>query len=101
MLPRTTAIFGACGFIVAILLGIMWVYLTGHTSINPSNAPFLSGLTDWLWPSNLMLMTWHSRGTWDSALGLAFSAVANGIIYALVGAFVGAAVLFSRNRKLS
>jgi hypothetical protein len=89
MLKRTTIIFGVCGFFIAILLGIVWMYLAAHTSVNPHNTPFLSSLTDWLWPSNLMLMAWRGEGGWNTALGLFLSAIVNGIIYSVVGFVFG------------
>ncbi len=85
MLRRMTLIFGVCGFLIALLLGFVWNYLTGHTSITPHSAPILSDATDWLWPSNLMLMTYHNEGRWGNVLGLFLSAVANGIIYSVAG----------------
>ncbi len=90
MVLRPTVGFGVYGIIVAVALGATWAYLTGTTTINPSNAPFLSNLTDWLWPSNLMLMAWHADGAWHATLGLLVSAFANGIIYSVVGLLVAA-----------
>ena len=89
MIRKLTLIFGACGFLLAFLLGIAWEYLIGHTSINPHSAPLLSDITDWLWPTNPMLMTIHDEGWWSSARGLFLSAIANGLIYAVIGLIVG------------
>jgi hypothetical protein len=89
VLRRMTIIFGVCGFLIALLLGVVWNYLIGHTSINPHSAPILSDATDWLWPSNLMLMTYHNEGRWGNALGTFLSAVANGFIYSVAGLIVG------------
>jgi hypothetical protein len=85
MLKKITVVFGACGFLIAVLLGGLWLYLVGHTSINPRNAPFLNDATDWLWPSNVMLMAWHSHGLAGTVGGLFLSGVANGIIYSTIG----------------
>jgi len=84
--------FGASGFLIAVLLGSVWGFLNGHATLNPHNAPLLSAATDWLWPSNLMLMAWHKEGIWHNALGLLVSAFANGAIYSLVGLIAGAVV---------
>jgi hypothetical protein len=84
--------FGVCGFLIAVLLGGVWGFLNGHTTLNPHNAPFLSAATDWLWPSNLMLMAWHEEGISHNALGLLLSAFANAAIYSLVGLTVGGIV---------
>jgi hypothetical protein len=92
MLRRMIVIFGVCGFLIAVLLGITWDYLIGHTSINPHSAPLLSDATDWLWPSSLMLMAWHHEGRWSNALGILLSAFANGVIYSLVGLIFGVIV---------
>ena len=89
VLRRMTITFGVCGFLIALLLGVVWSYLTGHTLINPHSAPILSDATDWLWPSNLILMTYHNEGRWGNALGLFLSAVANGFIYSVAGLIVG------------
>jgi hypothetical protein len=89
VLKRMTIVFGVCGFFIAILSGIAWTYLAAYTSINPHNAPFVSAVTDWLWPSNLMLMARHSEGKWNTALGLFLSAIVNGVIYSVVGLVFG------------
>jgi hypothetical protein len=89
-----TIIFGVYGFFIAILLGVVWMYLAAHTSINPHNAPFFSAVTDWLWPSSLMLMARHSEGKWNTALGLFLSAIVNGLIYSVVGLVFGALLKF-------
>jgi hypothetical protein len=92
MLRRMIIVFGVSGFLIAVLLAVVWEYLIGHTSINPHSAPLLSNATDWLWPSNLMLMAWHSEGRWGNAFGILLSAFANGAIYSLVGLIFGAIV---------
>jgi hypothetical protein len=89
MIRRMTVIFGVCGFLIAVLLGITWKYLIGHTSINPHSAPLLSDVTDWLWPTSLMLMALHDHGRWSNAVGIFISAMANGLVYSLVGVTLG------------
>ena len=92
MLRRVIIGFGVSGFLIAVLLGIVWGYLGAHTTMNPRNAPLLSAATEGLWPSNLMLMAWHDEGRWPNALGLLVSAFANSAIYSLVGLIVGAII---------
>lgn len=99
MLRRLSFGFGMCGFLIAVLFGILWGYLNGHTTMNPHNAPFLSAATDWLWPTGLMLMAWHDKGKWGNVLGLLLSAFANGAIYLLVGLIVGVIVRLIPSRR--
>jgi hypothetical protein len=94
VLKRMTIIFGVGGFFIAILSGVVWTYFAAHTSINPHNAPFLSAVTDWLWPSNLMLMAQHNEGKWNTALGLFLSAIVNAVIYSVVGLVFGVLLKF-------
>ena len=99
MLRRTTIMFGVCGFLIALLLGVLWNYSIGHTSINPHSAPILSEATDWLWPTNIMLMAYHNEGRWGNAFGLFLSAAANGLIYSVVGLIVGTILKFVVQRQ--
>ena len=101
LLRRVIIGFGILGFLIAVLLWGVWGYLNGHTAMNPSNAPFLSTATDWLWPSNLMLMAWHESGGFHDSIGLLFSALANGVIYSLVGLIVGGIVRMISVRRMT
>ncbi len=95
-MKRVAVLFGLAGFLVATVLGLLWNYLASHTSVNPTRVPLLGAAIDWLWPTSLMLMAWHSDGWFKAFTGLMLSATANAVLYSIVGIAIVAAVRWAR-----
>jgi hypothetical protein len=95
-LKSLVLLFGLAGFLVATVLGLLWDYLLSHTSVNAATAPLLDVATNWLWPTGIMLMAWHSDGWLKSLVGLMLSATANALVYSIVGIVIAAMVRWVR-----
>jgi hypothetical protein len=96
-LKRLAVLFGLAGFLVATVLGLLWNYLASHTSVNPTKVPLLGAAIEWLWPTSVMLMAWHSDGWLKAFIGLMLSATANALGYSIVGIILGVVVRWARH----
>lgn len=95
-MKKLPILFALAGFIVAMFLGLLWTYLNSHPTFNPTRVPILGLATDWLWPTNIMLMAWHSDGWLRAFTGVLLSAAANAVLYSIVGTALAAALRWVR-----
>jgi len=85
---RLVLAFAIGGFVVALSLGIIWGYVTSQRIPRTEAVVVLDDITDWLWPTSIMLMANENSGWVMSSAILVLSSLANALIYAVL-AFCG------------
>jgi hypothetical protein len=85
---KMALVFAALGFVVAIGLGETWAF-TNYT-VSSSQYQLLEALTEWAWPTSLMLAVGANSGWVMGQLKLILSALVNAGLYLVVGSIVSA-----------
>lgn len=81
---RLIPAFAIVGFLVALSLGSIWGYVNNHRIPRTEAVIALENVTDWLWPTSLMLMANENSGWLVSSAILVISSLANAVVYAIL-----------------
>src|SRR5260370_24881304 len=85
---RTTLYFAVLGFLNAIVLGGVWIYVNSHNSTRTPAIETLDQVTDWLWPTSIVLIV-ETRSVVVGIIGLLFSSVLNTVLFGCIGLALG------------
>jgi hypothetical protein len=85
---KMAVVFAALGFVVAVGLGETWAF-TNYTA-SSSQYQLLEILTNWFWPTSLMLAVGANSGWVMGQFKLMLSALVNAGLYLVVGSIISA-----------
>jgi hypothetical protein len=81
---RLILAFAIAGLLVALSLGIIWGYVNNHKIPRTEAVVALEDITDWLWPTSIMLMANENSGWLVNSAMLVISSLANAVVYAIL-----------------
>src|SRR5260370_42176896 len=85
---KTALYFAMLGFLSAIVLGGVWIYVNSHYTTRTPAIETLDDLTDWLWPTSIFLMVDRANLA-VGIIGLLFSSMLNAVLFGCIGLGLG------------